>query len=720
MIPRLRGVRMTEIGDGATLVRTADGASFEFSADLPTTSALIGELLAVEDGPGVDGQRRRLIDLLVEHSSWATPSILSPAYRPASVAVSSRDVALGRALREACLASGVPVEDSVAGSPVDPSATGPGTMIVAVLDEDVIAGVREWAEVMASHAATWMPVWREEALVFVGPVMSPDGALGGSDLVFRLLANRRADPAPSGGRTVGQVGLTAAELAWTCSTIALYVERAAAGIGSAVEGHLVELNCARMSVTPHPVLPHPLSRGPAPRPSGPAALESVRTGIVRSVRRVDHHPSIPPSLRTFHARNTDLKAVSPWRNDPTTAGTSFRSGRDARAAAVGEAVERYCCDVVDADSLVSGSWQDLTDSGEQALDPDRLVLYSPEQHAARGFPFVPLDRRTAVYWTSGRSLTRGVPVRLPASLVYGNWYNDDYSHTPRTNNTFFPGIAAGRSPQHALTAAVLELIERHATMVWWADGRVLPELQQTSRLRALWDCGGPAVGRQRRWLLSIPNEFGIPVVAGVVENLDENLLTVGFAARPTVEAAAEKAWAEALTLQDGARDLQRPDGGYWQSADRGEVLATHMKPWREDRRYLDSYRGDFHDVVDLMSHLQISLDPRAVERSRSIVEPAGVLEPDDVAVPGESSWTCLRETVEGRGYEILVADVTTLDVRSAGLRVVRALVPGLVPNYAAGLPFLGRGRVQAVPVELGWRPAPRPVSQLNHFPMPHA
>ena len=492
MTPRLRGVRMSAIGDGATLVRTADGASFTFSADLSTTSALIRELPAVEDGLRVDPDRRRLIDLLIEHSSWAIPSTLSPEHRPAAVAVMSRDVALGRALREACLATGLPVEGPEAGSPADAGAAGLGTMVVAVLDGDVIDGLRDRAAVAAHYAATWMPVWREEALVFVGPVMSPDGALGGADLAFRLLANRRAAPVHPDGRTVGQAGLTAAELAWACSTIAMYVERAAAGISSAAEGHLVELNCARMSVTPHPVLPHPLSRRPAPRPSGPAALESPRTGIVRSVRKVEHHRSIPPSLRTFHARNTDLKAVSSWRNDPTTAGTSFRSEGDAREAAVGEAAERYCCDVVDAHSLVLGSWQGLTEKGEQALDPDRLVLYSAEQHAAKGFPFVPLDRRTEVYWTPGRSLTGGVAVRLPASLVYGNWYNDDFSHTPRTNNTFFPGIAAGRSLEHALTAAVLELVERHATMVWWADGHPLPELRQTSRLRALWDPGSAA------------------------------------------------------------------------------------------------------------------------------------------------------------------------------------------------------------------------------------
>jgi hypothetical protein len=45
----------------------------------------------------------------------------------------------------------------------------------------------------------------------------------------------------------------------------------------------------------------------------------------------------------------------------------------------------------------------------------------------------------------------------------------------------------------------------------------------------------------------------------------------------------------------------------------GGELGRFVKPFRADRRYLDDYRADLRDVVDLMCQLQIYLDPRAVE-----------------------------------------------------------------------------------------------------------
>src|SRR5574340_595049 len=79
-----------------------------------------------------------------------------------------------------------------------------------------------------------------------------------------------------------------------------------------------------------------------------------------------------------------------------------------------------------------------------------------------------------------------------------------------------------------------------------------------------------------------------------------------------------------------------------------------------------------------------------------------------------------EKVLEDQGYEIFYADITTPDVAVAGIHVVRALVPGLVPNFPAAFPFLGQGRVQQAAVTLGWRTAPFTEAELNYFPMPHA
>ena len=69
---------------------------------------------------------------------------------------------------------------------------------------------------------------------------------------------------------------------------------------------------------------------------------------------------------------------------------------------------------------------------------------------------------------------------------------------------------------------------------------------------------------------------------------------------------------------------------------------------------------------------------------------------------------------------IYFADLTTPDVALTGMRVVRVLVPGLVPNFAAAFPYQGHGVLRTAAVRLGWRDAPVAEEAINIFPMAHA
>lgn len=69
---------------------------------------------------------------------------------------------------------------------------------------------------------------------------------------------------------------------------------------------------------------------------------------------------------------------------------------------------------------------------------------------------------------------------------------------------------------------------------------------------------------------------------------------------------------------------------------------------------------------------------------------------------------------------LIVVDVTSPDTRAMGARVVKTNVPGLVPNFPAGHPHLGQGRIQNEYARLGILPAPQTPEQLHYFPLPHA
>jgi ribosomal protein S12 methylthiotransferase accessory factor len=610
------------------------------------------------------------------------------------------------------------------GSFADPAGDDLALVVTHGYDDDLL-------RTMARHRATgltWLPVALTDAGASVGPIEGPGYEATVADLLARRVA---AADHPDLVRSSSRAGRDwdDPELAWLAAVVALEVRRHRRGELCRCAEHELVVDPATMTITRHRVipLPFPLEGKPTmdPEVAGPPVgitvpeLIDPRVGVVTRLRRIRHHRSIPRQLVTVHAHVANMRRISPWLTDPVTAGSSFASESEARQAAIGEAVERYAGEIVQPANLRLASWEELTADGELAVDPESLVLFSDRQYATRGFPFVPLTRKLPVQWVRGRYLTANRPAWLPASLVHPNWYTGDYLRDPPTNNPFYPGLAAGPDLDSAIAAGIQEVIERDATMVWWSNAHRLPTVRPSLPLRAVWH-GQPRRSGQRAWLVHLDNEFGVPVMAGMVEHTADRLFTMGFAARPDPELAALKAWAEALTLQDGARDLDSPTGGYRRSVARGDVNGQYVKPFRADRRYLDDYREDLRDVVDLMCQLQIHLDPRALERVRPWVDVDADRGIDDLPRLPDGSLDTYRRVVEDRGYGIYYADVTTSDVAATGLRVVRVLVPGLAPNFASAFPFLGRGRLTRAAVELGWRTAPLAEADINLFPLAHA
>jgi ribosomal protein S12 methylthiotransferase accessory factor len=66
-----------------------------------------------------------------------------------------------------------------------------------------------------------------------------------------------------------------------------------------------------------------------------------------------------------------------------------------------------------------------------------------------------------------------------------------------------------------------------------------------------------------------------------------------------------------------------------------------------------------------------------------------------------------------------VVDLTPPEIGELGLRAVKVLVPGAYPmNFDSRWPHFGGGRLRQVPVGVGLRDDPLPISQLNRVPHP--
>ncbi|WP_214104934.1 YcaO-like family protein [Acrocarpospora catenulata] len=431
-------------------------------------------------------------------------------------------------------------------------------------------------------------------------------------------------------------------------------------------------------------------------------LIDSRTGIVRRLETAPIPPQLPASFSLVTAVLADTTRFGPWPSDSAGAGYAFADPDAARAAALGEAAERYCGNLVPP-GLRTAAFAELD---RPALDPADLALYSAEQYER--IPLHPFTRDLPVEWTEATDLVTGQAVLVPAGLVWVSYFSADVTPpSPRTNPVIQAGLAAGPDLAYAAWGALCEIVERDAMTLAWHGRAGLRAVEPPPWLAAF--ARGPLDRLDTRFL-SFPTTTGLQVIGALVRDLGTGYLTLGMGVRAEQVGAMLKAYGEALQLQLFVAGLDDPDGPYCRAA---ADPRSPLKPWRPGRDYGSAYRDDLADVVDYGCHLQLFLDPAVQERFEAELAEALTEGGDPPRVPPPRDLAELASRVarpaQSPGPQVLLADLTTPDVASAGLRVVRLIAPGTYANTAAGLPFLGGTRLAA---SLAGRPR-------RALPLPH-
>jgi len=374
---------------------------------------------------------------------------------------------------------------------------------------------------------------------------------------------------------------------------------------------------------------------------------------------------------------------------------SFGSGAhpDARAAAIGEAIERYSAVFVPFERLRHTTARAL---GDAAVRPNRFALFDDSQLAEPGFPLVPFTEDTLTTFVDGTSLVDGSTAFLPAELVYLRRPEPRLAPIGYATSS---GLACGPSLVEAALGAILELVERDAVMLAWKCRLSLPLLD--------WSDDETLTTLDQRFFRPTGMRFevieascflDVPVAISVLRGPPgfRAALAVGAGAAPRIGDAWLKAVSESFGVYRWLRVQEAKESVPPLRADAVESFDDHMLFYSTERH---AAHADFMDS--------------STER-REIIEVA--------PLEGETPRAQLDAVVSrlaSRGMTAYLVDVTSPDVRELGLSVARVVAPELCAlDVSHRARFLGGPRLRRAGFDLGLLPRPLVVSDLNQHPHP--
>ena len=424
-------------------------------------------------------------------------------------------------------------------------------------------------------------------------------------------------------------------------------------------------------------------------------LVDDRVGIVNSVFEVQLQTGAPAFFHVF-ARACNTGTFTQQENFFNTGGAASDRGR-AVAKAVGEAVERYCAAIFDVDELPLFTYQDAP---VLAVAPSEFALYSPEQYAQPGFPWVPFQDDTPVRWATALDLTNRQPCLIPACRVFMPYHYYLGSGDAPVEQPISTGMACQVSPAAAALAGICEVIERDAFTICWQAMLSPPQI----RLDTLDDENYDLVQRFERargsvTMFDLTLDHGIPTILSVLRGEPPTAPAFVFAA------------ASSPSPRDAARKSLE------------EVAHTRRySQWIQD--HMDVVVPDapcHHNVTDQQEHLRFATDHGNSDVFEFLYESTERIVFDDIidlsSGDPRDEVEALVDRVHSVGERVLVADLTTPDVRDLGLPIVRAVIPGFHPLHMGHqLRSLGGRRLWEVPQALGYKGI---TTETGDNPAPH-
>jgi ribosomal protein S12 methylthiotransferase accessory factor len=424
-------------------------------------------------------------------------------------------------------------------------------------------------------------------------------------------------------------------------------------------------------------------------------ISGDKIGIIRGFYQILNEKDDPEffNITTTH---TNLERILDTNFEiEFRAGGSGMSLKEALMRAIGEVIERYSISFYDERDLIFASFNDLEKKGLNAIDPQNLPLFSSYQYSTPGFPFEKFERNTKVAWIEGFNLTTKSPILVPAQLIIGVYKY--LKGEKRIGYSTTSGCAAALSKEEAILKGIYEQIERDAIMITWYTKYTPPkiELKNTYISRKLKN------KKIKYYILDISLDHRIPVIMAIsIDTTKRGItFTCGFSSNLNIQNAIYKAL---LEVSQGRVYIKRS-------------VATTPYSLIDPSRITD-FDGNLRFYANRINlkYLKFLINSSQVVREDDIKNKFAFSSTNDI----KRDLKILLNLIFKKGYNLIIFDLTTDDIRDLGFNVIRVFIPELVQLGVPAYPFLGNRRLYLVPKKLGYSNRVLSEKELNKMPHP--
>ncbi len=372
-------------------------------------------------------------------------------------------------------------------------------------------------------------------------------------------------------------------------------------------------------------------------------LHEIKLGRLENMVLITDEPKIPGYL-CFPADEVSKKF-----DTNNVFGQGFDTNRTkAQIKAMAEFLERLCLSNPNKERFVKCNY----DNTSKFIDPAAFFCYSEEQVTNRSSILEGL--RLGKYdWLVAKNLTTNENCLVPTQLVF---LCDGFNELSIRKESISTGAAVGLiDSNHALINGFMESIERDACIYSYLTKR------ECSQIINLPDESQELVNYLKRYRLytyifDITSDLNIPTV--FVITLDHSgigaAVNVGSRSSVTYEEAIKYAILESIQCRRTSRvvkEFQFPE----KVPDESEITCL-------DNRFFYWYPLERINNLNFWLKNQDSVDYEELKQ-------------------GAISFGQALKSVQSRGYNILVADMTLPELKNGGFEALKVIIPELHPLY---------------------------------------